>query len=132
VSENLTTIETLNPETNKSGESISEYDRLQQNLASIALVATAIIFGVLWLTSSLNLALNYAIGACTGVVYLRMLGRDVARLGPERRKLSKARFALFIGLIIIAARWDRLQVMPVFLGFLTYKAAILIYMLRGV
>nr|WP_245916084.1 hypothetical protein [Merismopedia glauca] len=66
------------------------------------------------------------------MVYLRMLGKDVARLSPERMKLSKARFALFIGLIILAARWDQLQIMPIFLGFLTYKAAVVVYMLRSI
>jgi ATP synthase protein I len=125
VSENPLLTETI-----ASDRSMSEYYRLQQDLLSISVISIAVIFVFVWIFGSLNLALNYSIGACTGVVYLRMLGKDVARLSPENKKLSKARFALFIGMIVLASRWDRLQVLPVFLGFLTYKAAIVIYMLR--
>jgi ATP synthase protein I len=132
VSENPSTTEKLNFKTNPSDRHLYEYYQLQQDLVSISLILIGMVFVYVWLIYSLNVALNYLIGACTGVVYLRMLGKDVARLSPERMKLSKARFALFIGLIILAARWDQLQIMPIFLGFLTYKAAVVVYMLRSI
>ena len=111
---------------------MQEYYRLQQELFIVALALTGIIFFSVWIVYGLNIALNYLIGACTGVVYLRMLGKDVERLSTEKRGLSKTRFALFIGLIIVASQWNQLQILPIFLGFLTYKAAIVVYMLRSV
>lgn len=117
----------LPPEPNPS---IQEYFRLQQELLIVTLVFTGIIFLSVWYFYSLNIALNYLIGACTGVVYLRMLARSVERLGRQKQRLGKTHLAIFIGLIVFASQWDQLQILPIFLGFLTYKAAIIAYMFR--
>lgn len=116
-------------ETNTS-DSMQEFYSLQKELLVATIAATGIIFISVWIFYNLNIALNYAIGACTGVVYLRMLAKDVARLSDQKRSLSKTRFALFIGLIIVATQWRQLQVIPIFLGFLTYKVALIVYMVR--
>lgn len=110
--------------------SMQEFYQLQQDLMRTTLILTGIIFISVWIFYSLNIALNYLIGACTGVVYLRMLARNVAQLGRERSKLSSSRLALLVGVILVASRLDQLQIMPIFLGFMTYKAAVIFYMLR--
>jgi ATP synthase protein I len=117
--------------TSNPSESMQEYHQLFQKLVYVTLTLTAIIFIGVWIYYSLNTALNYLLGACTGVVYLRMLAKDVERLGNEKTSLSKSRFALFIGLMIVAARWDQLQVLPIFLGFLTYKATLFVYTVQS-
>ena len=71
-------------------------------------------------------------GAVAGVVYLRLLAKDVDKIGNESSKLSPNRLALFIGLMVVAAKWHELQILPVFLGFLTYKAALLVYLIRTI
>jgi ATP synthase protein I len=110
--------------------SMQEYYQLQQELFLTTLALSGIIFISVWIYYSLNIALNYLLGACTCVVYLRMLAKDVEQLGTEKQRLSKTRFALFIGLIIIATQVNKLQILPVFLGFLTYKASLFVYTLR--
>ena len=114
----------------KRSDSMQEYYQLQQELLLSTFVLTGIIFFSVWIFYSLNIALNYAIGACTGVVYLRMLAKDVERLGREKSQLSKTRLALLIVLILLASRWNQLQILPIFLGFLTYKATLIIYVIR--
>jgi ATP synthase protein I len=109
---------------------MQEYYRLQQELLAITLIATALIFGAVWFFYSLNIASNYLIGACTGVVYLRMLAKNVEQLGSSKKRLGNTRLALFIGLIVIATQLNQLQIVPIFLGFLTYKAALFVYVLR--
>lgn len=109
---------------------MQDYYQLQQEWLVVTLVLTGIIFISVWIVYSLNIALNYLLGACTGVVYLKMLARDVERLGRQKNSLSKTRFALFIGLIVVATQWHQLRVVPIFLGFLTYKAALMVYMVR--
>ncbi len=109
--------------------SLVEYYELQQNILRVTLAMTGVIFLSVWLFYSLNIALSYLIGACSGVVYLRMLAKSVEKLGRERKRLGSTRLAVFIGLIVIASQWQQLQILPAFLGFLTYKAALMIYVL---
>jgi ATP synthase protein I len=117
----------LSPEPN---DSMREYYQLQRHLFKITLALTGIIFGSVWVAYSLNIALNYLIGACTGMVYLKLLARNVEQLGRQKTSLSKSHLALFVGLIVTASQWDQLHIVPIFLGFLTYKAAIIAYMLQ--
>jgi ATP synthase protein I len=110
--------------------SMQEFYQLQKELLITTLVLTGIIFITVALFYPLNIALNYLLGACTGVVYLKVLARNVEQLGTSKKQVGKSQLAIFIGLIIVATQWNQLQVLPIFLGFLTYKGTLLVYMLR--
>lgn len=114
----------------KPENSMQEFYQLSKEFLLITLVLTGIIFVSVWISYSLNIALNYLLGACTSVIYLRMLAKDVERLSRENQRLSKTRFALLVVLILLASRWNQLQILPIFLGFLTYKATLIIYVVR--
>ncbi|TAG87928.1 MAG: ATP synthase subunit I [Oscillatoriales cyanobacterium] len=122
------TVSTVSSETDNS---MQDFYHLQQELLVYTLAFTAIITIAVWIFYSLNIALNYLLGASTGVVYLKMLARDVERIGSQNQKISKTRLALLIGLMIVATRLDQLQILPIFLGFLTYKLSLMIYVLRS-
>jgi len=109
---------------------MQEFYQLQKELLLTTLALTGIIFISVWIVYSRNTALNYLLGACTGVVYLKVLARNVERLGREKERIGKSQLAIFIGLIIVATQWNQLHVLPIFLGFLTYKATLLVYTLR--
>ncbi len=117
---------------NDTGDSMSEFYQLKQELMTTTLILTGLTFGPVWWAFSFNTALNVLVGALTGVVYLRLLARNVERLGTEQESVGKSQLAVFIGVILVASQWDHLQVLPVFLGFLTYKAAIVLSTLRTV
>jgi ATP synthase protein I len=110
--------------------SMAEYFRLKYELLLTTLLWTGLLFGPVWYVYSLNTALNFLLGAVTGVVYLGLLARNVERLSPFRKQVGKSQLAVFIGVIVVASQVDNLNVLPVFLGFLTYKVAILVYTLR--
>jgi len=115
------------PEASPKEDSMEDFYRLQRQLLRVTLVFSAIIFVSTYFAYSLHTALNYLIGACTGVVYLRMLSKNVEKIGSNSRGVSSGRLALVAVLILVASQWNQLEIMPVFLGFLTYKAALIGY-----
>jgi ATP synthase protein I len=109
--------------------SMQDYYQLQQNLLGLTVAFGAVIFPFVWGFYSLQIALDYILGACAGIVYLRMLGKNVSAIGRQKKNSSAGRLAVFAGVMIVAMRWQQLEVIPVFLGFLTYKAALIAFVL---
>jgi ATP synthase protein I len=109
---------------------MTEYQQLKRELAIAIGALSLILFALVWLKFGSNIALNYLLGAVTGLVYLRMLSQEVEKLGATKLSLNSNRLGLVAIVIILAAKVPELKVLPVFLGFLTYKLALLIYAVR--
>lgn len=112
--------------------SMQEFYQLRQELLITSLILIGIVFPTVWYFYSLNTAINYIIGAATGMLYLRLLANNVEQLGRGKNKLGKNQLLVLVVVLFAATRVESLHILPVFLGFLTYKAAILVYTLRTV
>ncbi|MEL7332218.1 MAG: ATP synthase subunit I [Cyanobacteria bacterium J06560_2] len=112
-----------------SETSMQDYYQLQQNLLKLTLAFTGAIFLAVLATYSLTTALNYVVGSVTGIVYFRMLANSVGKIGREKPKPSSGRLAIFVGVMVVSTQWQQLSVLPVFLGFLTYKAALIAFVI---
>jgi len=112
-----------------SETSMQDYQQLQQSLLLLTLAFTGAIFFMVWGVYSLNIAANYVVGAVTGIVYFRMLAKSVGGIGREKPKPSSGRLAIFVGVMVVSTQWQQLSILPVFLGFLTYKAALISFVI---
>lgn len=120
----------VEPQTTQLSRSMQEFYQLRQTLLVTTLILTGLLLIPVWWVYGLNIALNYLLGAITGLVYLSLLSRNVERLGIETTQVGKSQLAIFIGVFVVTTQLDSLQVLPVFLGFLTYKAAVIVFTLR--
>ncbi|NEO84797.1 MAG: ATP synthase subunit I [Spirulina sp. SIO3F2] len=106
---------------------MQDYYQLKQQILIITLGITVVGFLAAWTAFSLIIALNYLLGAGVGLVYLRLLAREVERLDSQNQRIGLSRLALFAGLIIVASQLQQLYIVPIFLGFVTYKLAVVFY-----
>lgn len=115
----------------KKEDFMKEFYQLRNHLLIATITIAIVSFILVWCFYSFNTSLNYLLGACFSLVYVNMLAREVERVGTFKKRIGATRLAIFVGLIIVATQREQLQVIPVFLGFMTYKAAILFYILPG-
>ncbi|OKH18310.1 ATP synthase subunit I [[Limnothrix rosea] IAM M-220] len=108
---------------------MEEYYLLKKSILVLAVSMTGIIFPVVWISLSFDTAVSYLLGATVGIIYLRMLAKDVEKINTNETRGASGRLAIFAGVIVLAARVDKFSILPVFLGFLTYKVAIVFYVL---
>lgn len=113
-------------------DSMQEFYQLRRELLITSLILMLMVFPTVWLFYSFNTALNYIVGAVTALVYLRLLANNVEQLGRGKNKVGKSQLLVLVVVLVLATRWQQLHILPVFLGFLTYKAAILVYMFRTI
>ena len=114
----------------KSSEEFSyEYTQLQLRifrltliLSSFAVLITAIFFDI-------RASISLLIGACSGILYLRLLARGIGKLGKSSMSVSKVQLLVPILLFFAVSRVPQLELLPAFLGFLLYKPSLIVQFL---
>jgi len=112
---------------NASAENgMESFSRLQVRLmlATVIVSVVAILFAAFYF--DLFVARSLLVGAVAGLFYLRLLARSVARLGGGSRQVGRFQLVVPIVLIVSAARFPQLDLLPAFVGFLLYKPALIL------
>lgn len=110
-------------------DSMGEFYQLRNKIFVGTILIAIISFSLTWWFYGPQTSLNYLLGTCFSLVYVNMLAREVEKVGRSKKGIGSTRLAIFVGLIIVATQRQQLEVLPIFLGFMTYKAAILFYIL---
>ena len=105
---------------------MAEYGRLQRRLmaATAAVALVAVLFT--WARFGGQAATSLLFGACCGLLYLRLLARSVARLGPGSRSVGRFQLIVPMLLVVASSRIPALQLLPALAGFVLYKPALLL------
>ena len=103
-----------------------DYGRLQRRLLLATLALTLLVTLATWPMFGAAAARSLLLGGCCGLLYLRLLARSVARIGPDSRSLGRFQIVVPALLIVAAARIPALELLPAFAGFLLYKPALLL------
>jgi ATP synthase protein I len=105
---------------------MESFARLQVRLmlATVIVSVVAILFAAFYF--DLFVARSLLVGAVAGLFYLRLLARSVARLGGGSRQVGRFQLVVPIVLIVSAARFPQLDLLPAFVGFLLYKPALIL------
>lgn len=105
---------------------MAEYDRLQRQLllATLALAVVGVPLSAFLMGRAT--AISLLLGALAGLLYLKLLARTVARIGPESRQVGKSQLLVPVVLVLAVSRVPGLEIVPALVGFLLYKPAILL------
>lgn len=105
---------------------MEDFNQLQRRLFLATLVLSAVAVVITALAFSPATAGSLAVGAAAGFLYLRLLARSVAKLGPGSKSVSKVQLLVPALLVVASARLPALDLIPALIGFLLYKPAVLL------
>ena len=105
---------------------MESFARLQVRLMLATLIVSAVATLFASFYFDLFVARSLLGGAVAGLFYLRLLARSVARLGGGSRQVGRFQLVVPIVLIVSAARFPQLDLLPAFVGFLLYKPALIL------
>ncbi|MEB3306702.1 MAG: ATP synthase [Cyanobacteriota bacterium] len=105
---------------------LADYVRLQRRLQIATVVVSLIAVLIGWAIGGAEVAPSLLLGACCGLLYLRLLARSVSRLGPDSRSIGRLQLLVPCLLVIVSSRIPAIHLLPAFIGFVLYKPALLL------
>jgi ATP synthase protein I len=105
---------------------MDDYVLLQQRLMMATLAVSAAAVPLSWIFFGGSAATSLLLGACSGLLYLRLLARSVASLGKGSRSVGRFQLLVPVLLVIAALRIPAIELLPALAGFVLYKPALLL------
>jgi ATP synthase protein I len=105
---------------------MDDYVRLQRRLMMATLAVSAAAVPLSWIWFGGSAAASLLLGACSGLLYLRLLARSVARIGSDSRSIGRFQLLVPTLLVMAAIRIPAIELLPALAGFVLYKPALLL------
>ena len=113
-------------EAQRQVDPMNDYLHLQQRLMMATLAVSAAAVPLSWIWFGGSAAASLLLGACSGLLYLRLLARSVASLGKSSRSVGRFQLLVPVILVIAALRVPAIELLPALAGFVLYKPALLL------
>lgn len=123
-----------------------DYNRIKSDLQLLTAIFGGVGSAVAYVSYSTEVAFSYGVGLLGALTYVRMLGTSVDSLGQSGSKgalrgaLGQPRLLVPVVLVMFFNRWNgvvapeysllHLQLIPILVGFFTYKAATVVEVFR--
>ena len=117
------------PEISSGDLSEEEYVLLQLRIFRINLALTAFAVLVSILFVDFNAAISLLLGAFSGIIYLRLLAKNIGSLGKSSSSVGKVQLIVPAALVLVVAKVPELHLLPSLVGFLLYKPSLIIQFL---
>ena len=121
--------ENLDSSEKSSDEFTFEYTQLQLRIFRLTLILSAFAVLITAILFDIPASISLLIGACSGILYLRLLARGIGKLGKSSMSVSKVQLLVPILLFFVVSRVPQLELLPAFLGFLLYKPSLIVQFL---
>jgi len=119
----------LNSSDISSGDANAEYIQLQLRIFRMEIILTVFAVLICSIFFDRHSAISLCIGACSGILYMRLLARGIGKLGKSSMSVSKVQLLVPILLFFLISRFPEIQLWPALLGFLLYKPSLIIQFL---
>ncbi len=108
-----------------------EYTKLQLTIFGITFILSIFVASITGILLGFTFGFSILIGAIAGIFYLRLLAKNVGKLGKESTGVSKLQLLVPVCLFIFASKLGSLDIFPAMIGFFIYKPSLIFYFSRS-
>ena len=108
-----------------------EYTKLQLTIFGITFIVSIFVASITGFFLGFTFGFSIFIGSSAGIFYLRLLAKNVGKLGKESTGVSKLQLIVPVCLFIFASKLGSLNIFPVMIGFFIYKPSLIFYFSRS-
>ena len=106
-----------------------EYVELQRRIFRLAFILSAFAVAITAIFFDFYVAISLLVGALSGILYLRLLARNIGKLGTSSKSVSKVQLLVPVILVLVVSKLSQLELLPALLGFLLYKPSLIFQVL---
>ena len=108
-----------------------EYTKLQLTIFGVTFIVSILLASITGIFLGFTFGFSIFTGAIAGIFYLRLLAKNIGKLGKESSVVSKLQLLVPVCLFIFASKLGSLDIFPAMIGFFIYKPSLILYFSRS-